>query len=347
MGEDLYDESLIDYQDAKEQLIKAIYRGRLPLLTQELNAYDTVQGILELEAVRFADDEEDAFFDLALSLVGWIPGPGQDLKLILRAINRAPQRHARSLFDLIRYSLEACRIKTSPEQLLEKTLDAQRLRDDMLLVQQVVEQSRHFLGLTPQQQTMVRHNLNEATGHSGFLIQTLQERIDPWVAVQRNSSGADTGSQEPARFLKPQSQQRPGALPGAGASDGAKTTQSLNQGSEGSGNWLELNLHYGNLEPVSGAAYRVIFSDGSERQGSLDDEGFARLEDVPFGPAKVYYGEDPRPYHRLPLQIVEGDVEQLREELDELGLDLDETDLAQLFEETSGRRAPFTPLIFE
>ncbi|WP_238596176.1 hypothetical protein [Pseudomonas sp. MF4836] len=90
MGEDLYDESLMDYQDAKEQLIKAIYRGRLPLLTQELNAYDTVQAILELEAVRFADDEEDAFFDLALSLVGCIPGPGQDLKLILRAINRAP-----------------------------------------------------------------------------------------------------------------------------------------------------------------------------------------------------------------------------------------------------------------
>lgn len=58
--------------------------------------------------------------------------------------------------------------------------------------------------------------------------------------------------------------------------------------------YLELTLHDEWLAPVPGAPYVAIFSDGTRREGTLDDKGYARLEAVPNLPAQVYYGEDPR-----------------------------------------------------
>ena len=58
--------------------------------------------------------------------------------------------------------------------------------------------------------------------------------------------------------------------------------------------WIELNYHYDDLEPVKNAAYRVVFEDGGSRSGTLDENGFARLEGVPPGRYSVFYGEDTR-----------------------------------------------------
>ena len=103
--------------------------------------------------------------------------------------------------------------------------------------------------------------------------------------------------------------------------------------------WLELNLHYRNLEPVPGAAYRVEFTDGSVCEGVLDADGFARLEDVPPGPAKVWYGEDPRPFVRKPIKAVEVTEESIENDLRKLGLDPNQVDLQALVEQAAGRLA--------
>lgn len=346
MVEDLYYD---DYPEAKAELLQAIERGRLPLLTQELNAYDCIQAIFELDAINNPKDEEDAFFDLALALIGWIPGPGQGLKTLLRLINRAPQRHAESLFDLIRHTLLACRLKTSPEQLLEKCLDPQRLAEELPQIISGVRASSTFDKLTPQQRQLVLHNLNEAQEHTEFLMVSVQERIAPWIAEQRNNSAA-AHSRGPALVPKPQSSLEPrpttiSLAPQSASRDAASIAQDINQGLEhltGDGHWLELNLHYPNLEPVSGAAYRAVFSDGSQAEGNLDQEGFARLEGIPEGPVKIYYGEDPRPYLRLPIQALAADPQQLEQELQELELEPAEVDLPTLLLEASHRKAPFT-----
>ena len=65
--------------------------------------------------------------------------------------------------------------------------------------------------------------------------------------------------------------------------------------------FMELNLHDDWLQPVAGAPYVVVFEDGSQREGVLDANGYARLEGVPNRMAEVFYGEDPRP----PLARVE------------------------------------------
>lgn len=48
------------------------------------------------------------------------------------------------------------------------------------------------------------------------------------------------------------------------------------------------------LTPVAGAPYRVVFSDGTQRTGTLDSQGHAKLTGIPAGPIDVFYGEDPR-----------------------------------------------------
>lgn len=59
---------------------------------------------------------------------------------------------------------------------------------------------------------------------------------------------------------------------------------------------LELNHHYGDLEPVVGAAFEVAFDSGQVFQGRLDDQGYALLSAVPAGRYRLTLGEDARPW---------------------------------------------------
>ncbi|SMF13122.1 DUF2345 domain-containing protein [Pseudogulbenkiania subflava] len=61
-------------------------------------------------------------------------------------------------------------------------------------------------------------------------------------------------------------------------------------------NSLELAHSYPDLRPVPGAPYVIHFVDGTQLQGVLDSNGYAKLDNVPEGPISVYYGEDTRTY---------------------------------------------------
>ncbi|UYZ69698.1 DUF2345 domain-containing protein [Moraxella bovis] len=60
-------------------------------------------------------------------------------------------------------------------------------------------------------------------------------------------------------------------------------------------NFMELNYHWEDLEPVKGAPYLVEFENGQRFEGFLDDDGYAKIENVPIDmPYEVWYGEDQR-----------------------------------------------------
>lgn len=59
------------------------------------------------------------------------------------------------------------------------------------------------------------------------------------------------------------------------------------------GNVIELFFHYDDLQATAGAPYKVTFSDGTVREGTLDGKGTALLETVPPGQYSVEFGEDP------------------------------------------------------
>lgn len=57
---------------------------------------------------------------------------------------------------------------------------------------------------------------------------------------------------------------------------------------------IEIMFQYDDLSPIPGAAYRVSFEDGAVREGTLDEQGYALLADVPGGKYVVEYGDDPQ-----------------------------------------------------
>ena len=65
---------------------------------------------------------------------------------------------------------------------------------------------------------------------------------------------------------------------------------------------VELNLHYGDLEPVRHSPYKITFANGTSLSGILDGKGHARLENIPPGDYHVEYGEDERDWVAPPLE---------------------------------------------
>jgi type VI secretion system secreted protein VgrG len=59
-------------------------------------------------------------------------------------------------------------------------------------------------------------------------------------------------------------------------------------------NYVELNLHWPDLEPAVGAPYYLVFEDGTEMTGKLDDKGYARIDNPPVQEYEVWFGEDSR-----------------------------------------------------
>ncbi|UXU90009.1 type VI secretion system Vgr family protein [Burkholderia sp. S-53] len=104
-------------------------------------------------------------------------------------------------------------------------------------------------------------------------------------------------------------------------------------------NKLELNLTDDNLKAVPQAPYKVVFENGTTLAGKLDGNGHAVLRDVPDGTAKVFFGEDARPFTPppapAPTELAQPDV---LKELHAAGHDgITQENLYSLFKKFSGR----------
>ena len=135
------------YREAAVELGKGIALGLVPFLGQAIDAYDTIESSIALYQAKSAEDTEDTQFDFLLALIGWIPGPGDGVKKSLRIVNRDPERFAPVLYDLLRFVLQECGIKTSPETLLEEIFNAGQLREQIDTIRQGVENSSVYSSL--------------------------------------------------------------------------------------------------------------------------------------------------------------------------------------------------------
>jgi type VI secretion system secreted protein VgrG len=104
-------------------------------------------------------------------------------------------------------------------------------------------------------------------------------------------------------------------------------------------NKLELNLTDDNLKSVPYAPYKVVFENGTTMAGKLDGSGHAVLRDVPDGTAKVFFGEDARPFTPQPVpapkELTQPDV---LKELHAAGHEgITDENLYSLFNKFSGR----------
>ncbi|WP_311971590.1 hypothetical protein [Pseudomonas baltica] len=155
--------------------------------------------------------------------MGWIPGHSDGVKKSLRLVNRDPQRFAPVLFDLLRFILTECGIKTSPGMLLKQMFDASALAAEIDAVITGVKGSSTFRALPNWTKIAVTTVLADARDNMPKMMGVVEKRLLKWKKVQRNGSAASNGSERPATVKKPGGW---GAQVGAEGHDGASSTHS-------------------------------------------------------------------------------------------------------------------------
>lgn len=193
------------YEEAAIDLAKGIALGAVPFLGQAIDAWDTVESAIRLHRENSAAGKEDAQFDLLLAIIGWIPGPGDGVKKSLRIVNRDPQRYAPVLFDLLRFVLQECGIKTSPEALLAQIFDSATLRAELDEVIAGVKESSALQALPALLQSVVLTVLADARDGMPAMLGIVEKRLHRWKRLQRNSAATSFGSSRPAEGRKPAS----------------------------------------------------------------------------------------------------------------------------------------------
>ncbi|MCV4275610.1 hypothetical protein OH710_23480 [Pseudomonas capsici] len=211
------------YQEAAVELAKGIALGAVPFLGQAIDAYDTIESSIVLYNAETTDGKEEAQFDLLMAVIGWIPGPGDGLKKSLRIVNKDPQRYAPVLFDLLRFVLQECGIKTSPEELLKQVFDAGKLRAELDDIITGVKGSSTFQSLPNWAKTSVVTVLAASRDNMPAMVGIVEKRLVKWKGMQRNSSAAPSGSSLPKRAEKPASKDSTVAAQGK---EGASNTHS-------------------------------------------------------------------------------------------------------------------------
>ncbi|QAY93460.1 hypothetical protein [Pseudomonas sp. ACM7] len=213
------------YQEAAVELAKGIALGAVPFLGQAIDAYDTIESSIVLYNAESTDGKEDAQFDLLMAVIGWVPGPGDGLKKSLRIVNKDPQRYAPVLFDLLRFVLQECGVKTSPEELLKQVFDAGKLRAELDEIITGVKGSSTFQSLPNWAKTSVVTVLAASRDNMPAMVGIVEKRLVKWKGMQRNSSAASSGSSHPKRVEKPASKDSAVAAKGTDGASGTHSNQ--------------------------------------------------------------------------------------------------------------------------
>ncbi|RNF81419.1 DUF2345 domain-containing protein, partial [Montanilutibacter psychrotolerans] len=106
--------------------------------------------------------------------------------------------------------------------------------------------------------------------------------------TQVTLEGGDITFACPGNFTVKASEQ-----PFKGGASNAASLDALPLGTTSFATVLELRYTYDDLKPVVNAPYRIEFENGTRREGQLDADGYAEIENPP-GPGIVYYGFDQR-----------------------------------------------------
>ena len=180
------------YQEAALTLGTGIALGLVPFLGQAIDAYDTIESGWRVHQSKGAEMREDAQFDLLLAIVGWVPGPGDGVKKSLRLVNKDPQRFAPVLFDLLRFVLQECGIKASPETLLEEIFNAGKLQGQISEIRKGLTDAPAFKSLPATGQITILSVLDRAGTSLPALVGIVQKRLKKWKKMQRNSSASES-----------------------------------------------------------------------------------------------------------------------------------------------------------
>lgn len=175
------------YQEAITEIGKGIALGLLPFLGQAIDIYDTIESLIAVHQAK-EDDQDAAKLDLMLAIIGWIPGPGDGVKKSLRLVNRNPDRFSPVLFDVLRFVMNECGIKGSPEALLDEVLNVGKLKAGMSEIRGAILASSTYLALPEVAQKTLRITLETAEAGIPPMVGIVERRILNFKKKQANST---------------------------------------------------------------------------------------------------------------------------------------------------------------
>ena len=274
----------------------------MPFLGQAIDAYDTIESAIVLYNAESTAGKEDVQFDLLMAVIGWIPGPGDGLKKSLRIVNKDPQRFAPVLFDLLRFVLQECGIKTSPEELLKQIFDAGKLRGELDEIITCVKGSSTFQSLPNWAKTSVVTVLASSRDNMPAMVGIVEKRLVKWKGMQRNSSAASSGSSHPKRAEKPASKDSSVAAKGKDGASGTHSNQveASKVGLQAPSSILNEGLGVSG-EHIADYICAVEFGWGKDWDGHDKGSDGKWLEGVPSGSkmGKLSAGGSPKAKHVL------------------------------------------------
>ncbi|WP_448092748.1 hypothetical protein [Pseudomonas lini] len=290
------------YQEAAVELAKGIALGAVPFLGQAIDAYDTIESSIVLYNAESTAGKEDAQFDLLMAVIGWVPGPGDGLKKSLRIVNKDPQRYAPVLFDLLRFVLQECGIKTSPEELLKQIFDAGKLHAELDEIITGVKGSSTFQSLPNWAKTAVVTVLATSRDNMPAMVGIVEKRLVKWKGMQRNSSAASSGSSHPKKAEKPASKDSAVAAKGTEGASGTHSNQveASNVGLQAPSSILNEGLGVSG-EHIADYICAVEFGWGKDWDGHDKGADGKWLEGVPSASktGKLSAGGSPKAKHVL------------------------------------------------
>lgn len=107
-------------------------------------------------------------------------------------------------------------------------------------------------------------------------------------AEQRQTKSGKYGSEQVKPFKPPQAGAIAAGPKAGGAAAGEQTAELLKE-EEKKQSWIEIELLDDRNEPIPGEKYRITVSDGRVAEGTLDENGWARVEGFEPGECKVSF----------------------------------------------------------
>lgn len=134
--------------------------------------------------------------------------------------------------------------------------------------------------------------MNKKSGTAGTPVTP----IDP--AAPHDADVADPGEVEDVKAEQQQTQSgKYGSVPvkpfkapsGAGADAGPNQDQTPPADDEKKTSWIEIELVGDDDQPIPGEKYRITLPDGTVDEGTLDQNGWARVEGFTAGDCKITF----------------------------------------------------------
>lgn len=223
-----------DMEDLMTEVGKSVAIGLLPFVGQAIDIYDTAYAAYDIYNSQDAKGEQrdEAYFNMAMAAIGWIPGPGDGIKKTLKTINKNPQKYAPLLLDAVRQALYSAGYKVDPYQFLMDSIDAGRIRAIINGAKSDIAGSSIYQRCPAMVQTSMMAGMGMASQSVPMMVGVVERKVKTWLKLTPRNTAVTHQIDSKAKSPPPKQQGSKGEAGTQGAinpttanTEGSNTTE--------------------------------------------------------------------------------------------------------------------------